>query len=421
MTEHPRELSIANYHYDLTEDRIAKYPLDKRDDSKLLIYKECQLSQSRFNKIDDFLPKNSLLIFNETKVIQARLQFFKESGAKIEIFCLEAVEPVSEIQLAFQQTSDVVWKCFIGNAKKWKSGKLKKLISSSKREIEFCAERVGMIGEAHLVKFTWSPSELPFSELLALSGLVPLPPYLNREAEKSDKERYQTIYAQHDGSVAAPTAGLHFTDEVFESLEAKNIRKDKVVLHVGAGTFKPVSTEQIGDHEMHTEKIVVQLSTIKNLMSDSNEHIIVVGTTTVRTLESLYWFGVKLIQDQNEKSNLGEAGQSHFSINQWDPYKEKYQLKCSTKEVLTAVLDFMEKEKLSELHGETQLMIAPGYDFKIADILITNFHQPQSTLLLLVSAFIGESWKTAYQFALDNEFRFLSYGDSCLFFKHKEI
>jgi len=405
--ENPTEICIDNYDYGLAEDRVAKYPLDKRDDSKLLIYHNEQLSHSKFNKIDDFLPQNSLLLFNETKVIQARLQFFKESGAKIEIFCLEAVKPVSEIQLAFQQTSGVIWKCFIGNAKKWKSGKLKKLVSTPDSEVEFYAERVGMIGEAHLVEFSWSPSNLPFSELLELSGLVPLPPYLNREAEKSDKERYQTIYAQHNGSVAAPTAGLHFTDEVFSKLDAKNIQKDKVVLHVGAGTFKPVIAKYIGDHEMHTEKIIIQKSTIENLLNESNEHIIVVGTTTVRTLESLYWFGVKLIRD----------GNTEFSINQWDPYQEKYQLKQSVEEVLNSILNYMKKEGLEELHGETQLMIAPGYNFKIADILITNFHQPKSTLLLLVSSFIGESWKTAYQYALDQDFRFLSYGDSCLFFK----
>lgn len=408
MIMQPEKISIDNYDYGLAEDRIAKYPLDKRDDSKLLIYHNAQLSQSKFNKINDFLPENSLLVFNETKVIQARLQFFKESGAKIEIFCLEAVKPVSEIQLAFQQISGVIWKCFIGNAKKWKSGILKKLITTSNSEIEFCAERVGMMGEAHLVEFTWSPSNLPFSELLERSGLVPLPPYLNREAEKSDKERYQTIYAQHDGSVAAPTAGLHFTDEVFEKLGRNNIQKDKLVLHVGAGTFKPVIAKHIGDHEMHTEKIIIQKSTIENLLNESYENIIVVGTTTVRTLESLYWFGVKLIQD----------GDKEFSINQWDPYQEKYQIEHSVKDVLRFILNFMMDEKLEELQGETQLMIVPGYEFKIADILITNFHQPKSTLLLLVSAFIGESWKTAYQYALDQDFRFLSYGDSCLFFKH---
>lgn len=406
--ENPAEICIDNYDYGLTEDRIAKYPLSKRDDSKLLIYRDAQVSQSMFNKIEDHLPQNSLLLFNETKVIQARLQFFKESGAKIEIFCLEAVKPVSEIQLAFQQNSGVIWKCFIGNAKKWKSTKLKKLISTSTGEIEFCAERVGMMGEAYLVEFTWNPSDLPFSELLERSGLVPLPPYLNREAEKSDKERYQTIYAQHDGSVAAPTAGLHFTAEVFEKLEEKNIQKDKVVLHVGAGTFKPVSTKHIGDHEMHREKMIIQKNTVENLLNDSNEHIIVVGTTTVRTLESLYWFGVKLIQD----------GDKEFSINQWDPYQEKYQIKKTVKEVLEFILNYMKDEKLEELQGETQLMIAPGYEFKIADILITNFHQPKSTLLLLVSAFIGESWKSAYKYALDQDFRFLSYGDSCLFYKN---
>lgn len=418
MIKQLERICIDDYDYDLCEDRIAKYPLARRDDSKLLIYKEANLDQSSFDKIHELLPRNSLLLFNETKVIQARLQFHKESGAKIEIFCLEAVKPVSEIQLAFEQISGVVWKCFIGNAKKWKSGILKKLIITLNGGIEFCAERVGMMGETHLVEFTWSPSDLPFSELLERSGLVPLPPYLNREAEKSDKERYQTIYAQHDGSVAAPTAGLHFTDEVFSKLEAKNIQKDKVVLHVGAGTFKPVIAKRIGDHEMHSEKIVIQKSTIENLLNESNEHIIAVGTTTVRTLESLYWFGVKLMHDKNTESKRSGARRSQFKINQWDPYQEKYQIKQSVEEVLNFILNFMKKENLEELKGETQLMIVPGYDFKIVDILITNFHQPKSTLLLLVSAFIGESWKLAYKYATDQNFRFLSYGDSCLFFKH---
>jgi S-adenosylmethionine:tRNA ribosyltransferase-isomerase len=406
----PASILIDDYDYSLPADRIAKFPLAHRDQSKLLIYKNGDLSQNTFKNIDEFLPPNSLLLFNETKVIQARLQFFKKSGAKIEIFCLEPFSPVTEVQLAFQQKSSVVWKCFIGNSKKWKDDILEKQIAIEHKQVQFFAKRVGREGEAHLVEFSWEPSALTFSQLLESAGLVPLPPYLNREAEKEDKDRYQTIYAQHDGSVAAPTAGLHFTDEVFKCLSEKNISTDEVTLHVGAGTFKPVSSASIGEHEMHTEKIVIKKSTIEQLLKYQDQKIIMVGTTTIRSLESLYWFGVKLMVDQSKD----------FSIHQWDPYQEKYQIEKSLSEILGNILEFMKIENLNELHGETQLMIAPGYKFKIADILITNFHQPKSTLLLLVSAFIGDTWKEAYQYSLDHDFRFLSYGDSCLFFKSEE-
>ena len=406
----PSSILINNYDYPLPVDRIAKFPLPERDQSKLLICKNGSLSQNTFKNIDEFLPSNSLLLFNETKVIQARLQFYKKSGAKIEIFCLEPFSPVTEIQLAFQQKSSVVWKCFIGNSKKWKEDILEKQIQIEEKQVGLYAKRVGKDGEAHLVEFSWEPSILTFSQLLESAGLVPLPPYLNREAEKEDKDRYQTIYAQHDGSVAAPTAGLHFTDDVFDRLSKKNISTDEVTLHVGAGTFKPVSSTSIGEHEMHTEKIVIKKSTIEQLLKYQGQKIVMVGTTTIRSLESLYWFGVKLMVDQSKD----------FKILQWDPYQVKYQLKNSLSEVLENILEFMEVEKLNELHGETQLMIAPGYNFKIADVLITNFHQPKSTLLLLVSAFIGERWKEAYQYALRYDFRFLSYGDSCLFFKSEE-
>ena len=403
----PDSIQINDFNYLLPTERIAKYPLPLRDQSKLLIYKAGKLSQNIFANIDQLLPENSLLIFNDTKVIQARLQFFKESGAKIEVFCLEPYRPVTEIQMAFQQKSPVVWKCFIGNLKRWKNGKIKKTIRIDQHEIGFFAEKVGMDKEAHLVQFSWTPSTYTFSQLLESTGLVPLPPYLNREAEKEDKERYQTIYARHDGSVAAPTAGLHFTEEVFRKLKRKNIIADEVILHVGAGTFKPVSATTISNHEMHTEKIIVRKSTIEMLLKNQGNKIVLVGTTTTRTIESLYWFGVKLL--------VGEF--PVFKIQQWDPYQKKYQTEKSLSLVYEAILAFMTENKLEELRGETQLMIAPGYDFKIVDILITNFHQPKSTLLLLVSAFIGESWYAAYQYALDNDFRFLSYGDSCLFFR----
>ncbi len=402
-----QSIRIDDYDYSLPSGRIAKFPLFERDQSKLLIYKDGSLSQDTFKHLDQFLPPNSLLFFNETKVIQARLQFFKESGAKIEIFCLEPYQPVNEIQTAFQQTSPVVWKCFIGNSKKWKQGSIKKQIKINQEQIELRATRAGKLGEAHLVEFSWTPSNHNLSQLLESAGLVPLPPYLNREAEEEDKDRYQTIYAQHDGSVAAPTAGLHFTEGVFKKLTSKGINPEKVTLHVGAGTFKPVSSEKISGHEMHTEKIIVSKSTLQKLIEKEHKKTIVVGTTTVRTLESLYWFGVKLMVDRS----------TNFSINQWDPYQAKYQIEQTPKQVLENIRQFMNKHELEVLQGETQLMIAPEYDFKIADILITNFHQPKSTLLLLVSAFMGDDWKTAYQYALDNDFRFLSYGDSCLFFR----
>ncbi|MBU1011708.1 MAG: S-adenosylmethionine:tRNA ribosyltransferase-isomerase [Bacteroidetes bacterium] len=405
----PNSILIHDFDYLLPQERIAKFPMAQRDQSKLLIYNAGGIHKDFFYNIAQHLPENSLVFFNETKVIQARLQFRRESGGKIEIFCLEPKQPTSEIQLAFQQSSPVVWKCLIGNAKRWKEVSIKKRIKIDQQEVEFFAKKIGKEVETYLVEFSWNPSLFNFSQLLESTGLVPLPPYLNREAEKEDKERYQTIYAQYNGSVAAPTAGLHFTDEVFEKLKEKNIHSDKVILHVGAGTFKPVSTDSIEAHEMHTEKIIIQKSTIKKLIEKQGEKIIVVGTTTLRTLESLYWFGAKLMINEPPV----------FRILQWDPYQEKYQLENSTIEVLVKIVEYMDQNDLSELHGETQLMIAPGYQIKIADILITNFHQPKSTLLLLVSAFIGEDWKKAYQYAMDNEFRFLSYGDSCLFFSEK--
>ena len=398
---------IKDYDYPLPAERIAKFPLADRDQSKLLIYKNGKLSQDIFSQIHKHLPGNSLILFNETKVIRARLPFIKDTGAKIEIFCLEPVSPVSEIQMAFQQTKCVVWKCFVGNAKRWKTGQLKLSIPDGDSTMVLSAEKAGTMDQSVLVKFSWYPPEKTFAEILEKAGLVPLPPYLGREAVEEDKTRYQTIYAHYDGSVAAPTAGLHFTETVLQNLAKKNISTDKLILHVGAGTFKPVSSDKIIDHEMHTEKIIIRKSTIEKLLNSKSEKIVVVGTTTLRTLESLYWYGVKLLLD----------GSCNFFIDQWDPYQNKYRVKLQVHKILEAILNEMDARKINELQGKTQLMIAPGYEFKIADILITNFHQPKSTLLLLVSAFIGNDWLKAYQYALNNDFRFLSYGDSCLFFK----
>jgi len=409
LREKVKTISIDDYFYDLPKERIAKFPLDERDNSKLLFYKNKIIEESRFIEIDKYIPENSLLIFNETKVVQARIIFQKESGAKIEVFCLEPVEPSNEIQIAFQQKSASVWKCFVGNSKRWKSGKLIKKIRYEGNEYLLSAERKTRNDGVSLVEFCCEPQLLSFSQILETSGLVPLPPYLNREAEESDKIRYQTVYAKNDGSVAAPTAGLHFTDNVFRKLKKKNTSFEKLSLHVGAGTFKPVVSKTISEHEMHTEKILIKRKTIESILFDHTRKIIPVGTTTVRTLESLYWFGVKLIVQKDEKIN--------FSISQWEPYSKELNCGISRKAALETILCFMGNNSIDTLYGETKLMIAPGYDFKIADGIITNFHQPKSTLLLLVSALIGDDWKKAYEFAMNNDFRFLSYGDSCLFFR----
>jgi len=335
--------------------------------------------------------------------------FQKESGAQIEIFCLEPVNPSREIQQAFEQQSGVVWKCLVGNSKKWKSKKLiKSFILKNKKGI-LTAERKVQFESYSLIEFQWEPDTLSFSDILVASGIIPLPPYMNRKAVENDKLRYQTIYAGSEGSVAAPTAGLHFTEPVFKKIKAKGIAVEDVTLHVGAGTFKPVSTDDVGRHEMHTEKIFVKKTTIQKIIEKQNLPIIVVGTTTTRTLESLYWFGVKLLVDNDEKKEI--------DIKQWDPYNPIYDVGISPEQSFNKILDFMRDKALDVISGQTQLMIIPGYSFRIPDVLITNFHMPKSTLLLLVSAFIGEGWKNVYEYALNQNFRFLSYGDSCLFFK----
>jgi S-adenosylmethionine:tRNA ribosyltransferase-isomerase len=399
----PGHLKINDFDYPLTDDRIAKFPLKNRDDSKLLFLHGDQPEERKFKEIADLLPSNSLLVFNETKVIQARLIFQKKTGANIEIFCLEPVAPTNDFQLAFQLTSSVVWKCFVGNAKRWKDEVLEMSIDYNGEEIIFKAEKKEHVGEAFLIEFSWDPKSWIFSQMIELSGLVPIPPYLNRQAVDSDKERYQTIYARNNGSVAAPTAGLHFTDRILKAIKDKGIETEKVTLHVGAGTFKPVSSETISNHEMHTEQIVISLEALKHLYLKLDESIIAVGTTSLRTLESLYWMALKL-----------KSGDDHFDVQQWDPYQES-EYKLNAREAFRILIEYIENRNLKYLKGQTQLMIAPGYQFKIIKGLITNFHQPKSTLLLLVAALIGDNWKTAYEFALQSDFRFLSYGDSCLF------
>ncbi|HAN19801.1 MAG: S-adenosylmethionine tRNA ribosyltransferase [Bacteroidetes bacterium GWC2_33_15] len=392
-------LQIEDYNYELPDERIAKYPLRQRDQSQLLVYNKGELQKDHFSNIPDFIPPESTLVFNNTKVIQARLKFYKNTGAQVEIFCLEPISP-SDYILSFQQNKKVIWKCIVGNLKKWKTEELVKKIIVEQVEIELKAKKIKTELNSVIIEFSWDNSDYTFSEILENIGLTPIPPYLNRESEDIDKDRYQTIYSQFNGSVAAPTAGLHFTNDVINKLKKKKITIEEITLHVGAGTFKPVKAESALEHEMHTEHFIIQKSTIENLLKSSK--IITVGTTSVRTLESLYWLGVKLI--------VLNRFETH--ISQWEVYESDQTL--SRANALQALLNYMEKEKFSEFKASTQIMILPGYRFKMADILITNFHQPKSTLILLVAAFIGDKWKRVYDFALENDFRFLSYGDSSI-------
>ncbi len=403
----PDTISIEDYDYPLPQERIAQYPLKNRDESKLLVYNGAPKTAA-FSSLSQFLPTNSFLVFNNTKVVQARLNFRKESGAAIEIFCLEPHEPTREIQEAFLQKEDSVWKCLVGNRKKWKKEVLKMRFEVNKKEAFLYAERLRDENETSYIRFSWEPKELTFSEVLEQSGKVPLPPYMHRKAEAEDCIRYQTIYAAHDGSVAAPTAGLHFTDKVFADLKQKDISSAYVTLHVGAGTFKPVSSEKVSEHQMHTEQILVSRELIKTLITQKDKTLIAVGTTSIRTLESLFWLGTKMhYYPQLEK----------YTLSQWEAYELAEKPNLSKKEALTSILQLLEKQKEDIFHSETQILIGPGYDFKMIDGMITNFHQPKSTLLLLISAYLGDSWKSIYEYALNHDFRFLSYGDSCLFLK----
>ena len=426
MIKEVQNISIEEYNYPLPDERIAKYPLSERDASKLLVLKNGDITSSNFKNINDFLPKDSLLIFNETKVVRARLQFTKESGAAIEIFCLEPITGNGDYQLAFSSSSPSRWRCLVGNSRRWKNDKLSLEVNVTRRVAEsqshkdtnsqeptaksqkatLYAERLEKNDNYSVVEFSWEPTELSFAEILEAAGEIPLPPYLHREAEASDRERYQTVFAKHEGSVAAPTAGLHFTNELIDKLKNEGISFEEVTLHVGAGTFRPVSSEKIGEHEMHSETIAVRKSCIENLIKNNDKTIIPVGTTSMRTIESLYWMGVMLIEEGLEERNI--------HLNQWFPYKERETLP-SAEESLSAILKYMEMYHMDVFHASTALMIAPSCKVNIAKALITNFHQPKSTLLLLVSALIGDKWKDVYQYALDNDFRFLSYGDSCLF------
>lgn len=402
---HPKELSIADYTYDLPDDRIAKYPLDERDASRLLIYQDGNITEDQYRQLPSHLPANSLLVFNNTRVVEARLLFQKDSGGVIEIFCLEPHEQYADITSAMQQKGKVWWYCLVGGASKWKTGQqLKKNIGDHLQLEAACLDKKP---GSFLIEISWSDSSLSFAELLHLAGAIPLPPYIKRAPDETDKNRYQTVYARQDGSVAAPTAGLHFTPEVLKSLEQKKIQTAFVTLHVGAGTFKPVKSEQMSGHDMHAEWIDVDRSFIANLKDQLDKNIIAVGTTSLRTLESLFWLGLKCKHPGNNET---------IFVSQWDPYDLPSE-PLTAPAALEQLLAWMEKNKLERLVTKTQILIAPGYTFRIVKGLITNFHQPQSTLLLLVAALVGKDWKKIYNHALQNNYRFLSYGDGSLLWR----
>lgn len=413
MTD-PKHISILDYSYELPAERIALHPLAKRDASKLLIYKNGMIREDIYSHIANHLPAESLLIFNDTKVIRARIRFQKPSGAIIEIFCLEPYEAVNEYSTVMNKKGSVKWKCMIGGVGKWKEEKLVWRQESAHRalrgdrSLELSVQLIEKLSDAWVVEFSWLPAELSFAEVLEMAGDIPLPPYIKRRTEADDITRYQTIYAKDEGSVAAPTAGLHFTEEVFKSLAAKNIKTAFVTLHVGAGTFKPVKAAVMQDHEMHAEWIDVDFSTIEKLISQLGKPIVATGTTSLRTLESLYWMGVKAKQ---------EPGLKQMHLKQWEVYEAPLadSTTCPT-DALNALLNWMKANNLQRLFTQSQILIAPGYTFKIANAIITNFHQPQSTLLLLVAAAIGVDWKKIYDYALQKDFRFLSYGDGSLLF-----
>ncbi|MDR3269886.1 MAG: S-adenosylmethionine:tRNA ribosyltransferase-isomerase [Tannerella sp.] len=400
----PGEIHIADYLYPLPDERIAKYPLCRRDTSKLLVYKQGEIHETQFCRLPEWLPEKSLLVFNNTRVIQARLLFRKATGAAIEIFCLEPVEPPDYAQV-FQQTGQCVWKCLIGNLKKWKTGRLRQTFRLGGESIALTAERKATCGDSHLITFTWDHPSCTFAEILDVAGILPIPPYLHRETEQTDLSTYQTVYSKIKGSVAAPTAGLHFTPEILAALDAKGFGREEITLHVGAGTFKPVKTSTIGRHPMHTECFTVRRQTIARLL-DALGHVIAVGTTSVRTLESLYYIGATLAQHP-------DASGAELIVRQWEPYETAFP-EITPAEALRQILDWLDRRQSGELVSATQILIAPGYTFRIVRGMLTNFHQPQSTLLLLVSAFVKGDWKRMYDYALTHDFRFLSYGDSSL-------
>lgn len=407
----PRHIHISDYNYPLPDERIAKFPLAQRDHSKLLVFENGDISEDIFYNITGHLPKGALMVFNNTKVIQARMHFRKETGALIEVFLLEPAEP-ADYELMFQTNGKCAWHCLVGNLKKWKEGQLSRSFDVNGKTVTLSVERLHEERTSHWVEFRWDNPDVSFAEILDAAGELPIPPYLNRDTQESDKTTYQTVYSKIKGSVAAPTAGLHFTDKVLADIDAHGIDREELTLHVGAGTFKPVKSEEIEGHEMHTEYICVNKKTIDKLIAHGGKAI-AVGTTSVRTLESLYYMGVKL----HDNPNLTEE---QLHVGQWEPYDYAERLAAEgtspldTIDALREISDYLDRNSRKALHSSTQIIIAPGFEYHIVDILVTNFHQPQSTLLLLVSAFVKGDWRHIYDYALDHDFRFLSYGDSNL-------
>lgn len=404
------QIRIEEYKYPLPDSRIAKYPLEERDASKLLIYKDGVVSEDIFRNLAGYLPEGAMMVFNDTKVVPARLFFKRPSGARIEIFCLQPILP-EEYNQIFSSTEFCRWKCVIGNIKRWKGDTLEYLLPEDAtadidefRAVNLTATLVERMEQVGIVEFRWDGG-VPFSKVLEMCGKVPIPPYLNRNTEPIDLERYQTLYAHIRGSVAAPTAGLHFTERVLSDIDAKGVKRENVCLHVGAGTFLPVKTSLVNEHPMHREPIVVSIDLLRKLCE--GQRVIAVGTTSVRTLESLYYVGVSCLEQ-------GEPRE----VAQWAPYNREYGY--STKEALSAIILYLVKHNLTELKVGTRIIIVPGFKFRIVDMMVTNFHQPESTLILLVSAFVGGDWRTIYDYALKHDFRFLSYGDSSLLFRRNQ-
>jgi S-adenosylmethionine:tRNA ribosyltransferase-isomerase len=397
------DINLEDYNYDLPEERIAQYPVSERDLSQILIYRKDKISKDIFRNISKYIQSDSLLVFNNTRVIKARILFPKESGAVIEILCLEPLNP-AEYELSLGSEGPVEWKCLVGNIKKWKNNSILYQFTRKGKEYALTAEKIRPEGEAWRILFSWNCPHLSFGQVIEIAGHIPLPPYINREDEPEDNNRYQTVYSVVKGSVAAPTAGLHFTANVFESLHEKQINSAQITLHVGAGTFKPVKTNKILDHEMHCEHFTVKKEIVR-LFLLYPENIIAVGTTSVRTLESLYWLGARLLNNKSDEN-------ADFSLSQWEVYKQKTDI--SVKESMEALLFHMDKHKLESINASTSILIVPGYKFRMINGIMTNFHQPRSTLLLLISAWTGKNWKKIYKFAYDNNFRYLSYGDSSL-------
>ena len=400
-----QHIHISDYTYELPDERIAKFPIAQRDHSKLLVYRHGEVSEDVFYHLPDYLPTGALMVFNNTKVIQARIHFRKETGALIEVFLLEPAAP-SDYELMFQTHGHCEWYCLVGNQKKWKEGSLRRSLEVNGVMLTLQATRLGEHGTSQHIAFDWDNDKVSFAEILDAVGELPIPPYLNRETQESDKTTYQTVYSKIKGSVAAPTAGLHFTDQVLSELDAHGIDREELTLHVGAGTFKPVKSEEIGGHEMHSEYISVRKQTLEKLLRH-HASAIAVGTTSVRTLESLYYMGVKLEQNPN-------LTEEQLHVNQWEPYQLSAEQEITPEKAIQNLLDYLIRNDLNTLHTSTQIIIAPGYQYKIVKMLVTNFHQPQSTLLLLVSAFVHGDWRKIYDYALAHEFRFLSYGDSSL-------